>query len=106
LEKWEYAIKINYFLSVNQSYIKYIKDLEKKYDITLWAREIHILWLKQHSVTRWEIYFPTNIKIKKVEWDWYHIKKFKTKFSNNLSYKLKINWNHKMWSVEINIIKE
>jgi hypothetical protein len=106
LEKWEYTIKINYFLSVKQSYIDYIERLENKYNIKLWAREIHILWLKQNWITRWEIYFPKNINIKKVEWNWYYIKNFETQFSNNLSYKIWINWNNKLWSVEISIVKE
>lgn len=106
LEKWSYTIKINYFLSVNQSYIDYIKELEKKHDISLWSREIHILWLKQNWINRWEIYFPKNISIKEIEWDWYYIKKFETKFSNNLSYKIEIDWNNKISSIEISIIKK
>ena len=82
--KWG-NIKINYFLNIPQSYINFIKKLEKKYKIKLTPREKHILWLTPKVKNKWIIWLP-----KSLWWNFiiYNYKIKKNRSGTNLSIPL------------------
>lgn len=103
LWSWEYLIKVAYSINMPQSYIDFIRNLEKKYKIEMTEREIHILGLNHIWDNRWLVYLPPNTKILKVEWDSYETDIIKTPFSQNVFYKLRSDENNQMKMVTIKI---
>jgi hypothetical protein len=96
----EYQLVIDYYFFVPESYRKFIRWLEKKYDIHLTQREEWILVLspvnhydwKPDRMWRekWMIYYPWNMEITSVQWDTEDIKYFQSDFAQWLNYTLRI----------------
>ena len=96
----EYQLVIDYYFFVPESYRKFIRWLEKKYDIHLTQREEWILVLspvnhydwKPDRMRRekWMIYYPWNMEITSVQWDAEDIKYFQSDFAQWLNYTLRI----------------
>lgn len=96
----EYQLVIDYYFFVPESYRKFIRWLEKKYDIHLTQREEWILVLspvnhydwKPDRMWRekWMIYYPWNMEITSVQWDAEDIKYFQSDFAQWLNYTLRI----------------
>ena len=95
----EYQLVIDYYFFVPESYRKFIKWLEEKYNISLAPREEWILVISPVSHyewdiqrmwwNRWIIYYPWNIEILSVQWDVEDIKYFQSDFSQGLNYTLR-----------------
>ena len=56
LSPWKYHITIQYSMQVPQYYEQLIGKFASDYEISLWERELHILWLTHERSTRWVIY--------------------------------------------------
>ncbi len=111
LSTWKYTMKIYYTLNVSNYYKKFIKNLEKEYNIEMTDRELGILAMKpakfnedeiaKRMETKATIYFPLNFKLLKIQWKQQEYKKFFAPFANGLLYTLLINKNHETKSIEI-----
>ena len=96
----EYQLVIDYYFFVPESYRKFIRGLEKKYDIRLTQREEWILVLSpvnhydwkpaRMRREKWMIYYPWNMEITSVQWDVEDIKYFQSDFAQWLNYTLRI----------------
>jgi len=105
LQKWKYKLLVSYTMNVPIHYQNYIKELEKKFNITLTDREKHILWLNYLWDNEWIIYLPPDFKITNQTWDYYDFKEVKTPFSNNFVYKTIIKENNQVKNLEITFEK-
>ncbi len=96
---WEYQLVIDYYFFVPESYRKFIRWLEKKYEIWITPREEWILVLspvnhydgKPERMWRekWMVYYPRNMKITSVGWDVENVNYFQSDFAQWLNYTLR-----------------
>jgi len=116
LDKWVYNMEISYTLDVPEEYTSFITSLEKKYGIQLTEREFAILAVKSEifddskygKVRKWRetkstIYFPTNIKVLKVDGEIYYQAPFYPWFANWLFYQMGTEINHTTKTIKIKI---
>ncbi len=114
----DYTLKITYELNVPESYMDYMHNLEKKYNITLTDREKWILALqptmyidpqrgnvRKRRESKSTIYFPQNISIIKASWDIFYQAPFTAPFANGLFYQMWINKNNTSKSITITFHK-
>ncbi len=114
LQPGKYFMKISYTLSVPDQYIKFIQNLEKKYNIQITDRERWILaiqssifeepsWKKvrKRRETKSTIYFGQHINITNISGDFSESKKFASPFANALFYQMLIDTNDTTKSIEI-----
>lgn len=104
LNPGEYRIQIDYDFNIPDYYINFIRQLEKKYGITLTPREedILVLWPVQHEnkqiprrrETRGVIYMPTYIEVTNVQGDAWAHREFTSDFSKGLIYRISTNQNN------------
>lgn len=109
----EYRIQIDYDFNVPDYYINFIRQLEKKYKITLTPREedILVLWAVQHTnkqiprrrETRGVLYIPTYIEITNVQGDAWAYREFSSDFSKGLIYRISTNQNNSTLQLLIDI---
>ena len=95
----EYQLIIDYYFFVPESYRKFIRWLESKYEIKISPREEWILVLspvnhydgKPERMWRekWMFYYPRNMEIISVLWDVEDINYFQSDFSQWLNYTLR-----------------
>lgn len=95
----EYQLVIDYYFFVPESYRKFIRWLEKKYEIWITPREEWILVLspvnhydwKPERMWRekWMVYYPRNIEITSVGWDVEDVNYFQSDFAQWLNYTLR-----------------
>lgn len=83
-----YTFVITYSLSVPDAYHAFIRTLNTQYNLLLWEREEHILWLDHERWTRWNIYFPPSREIMNIQGDMATQRTFATPFSTNAAYEL------------------
>lgn len=112
---WTYKMTIHYTLNVPQYYTEFIEDLEKKYNIQLTSREDSILATRpakydnnpteKRFETKSTIYFPKNIVVTDVWWEYIEQKPFIPDFANGLYYKMLINTNNTTKSIYITFQK-
>ena len=96
---WEYQLVIDYYFFVPESYRKFIRWLEKKYEIWITTREEGILVLspvnhndwKPERMWRekWMVYYPRNMEITSVQWDVENVNYFQSDFAQWLNYTLR-----------------
>ncbi len=79
---------ISYTLTVPEAYHAFIRTLNNTYNLALWQREEHILWLDHEWWTRGNIYFPPKREIISVQGDMSSERTFETPFSSNAAYEL------------------
>lgn len=96
-----YTLQIDYRLSVPQTYVSYMAELEKRYNITLWQRERHILGLEPDRATRGVVYFPPQAVITSITWTLDEQSTFVTPFSQNAYYISSFSGNNMSSSVRI-----
>lgn len=65
----QYTLRIAYDLTVPNSYIRMIGDLEREYGISLTDRERHILWLDEEFAYRSVVFAGTGIVLDSITWD-------------------------------------
>lgn len=95
----EYQLVIDYYFFVPESYRKFIRWLEKKYEIGITPREEWILVLspvnhndwKPERMWRekWMVYYPRNMEITSVVWDVENVNYFQSDFAQWLNYTLR-----------------
>lgn len=113
LKPWIYELEILYHLNIPNEYKKFIKELEKKYEIELTEREIWILWLwpTVNNIMRWTkgiVHFPSgrqvstpkgNVKEKQIiQTDFSKAATYATEMNeenstNIINIKFQISWN-------------
>lgn len=81
---------ITYNLHIPDDYRTFIADLERKYNITLWSREHHILSLTDQRASRGIIYLPPHMTITTLTGAVVEPSIFATPFANAASYKTSI----------------
>lgn len=106
LKPWTYKAQIVYNLNVPDWYIKFLANLEKKFNIKLTKRETFIFGLTYYWHNRWLIYLPKDMKVYNIQWDIYYSKYFDWDFSSNIVYKIKSEENNATKFVEFEFIKE
>lgn len=82
LPVWQYSIQIEYSLDVPDTYTRFIYDLEEKYNVQLWPREQHIVWLMPLRATRGVMYVDKDTHILSLTWDQYVDDTFDTPFAH------------------------
>lgn len=65
----QYTLHITYDLTVPNSYIRMIGDLEHEYGISLTDRERHILWLDEEFAYQSVVFAGTGIVLDSITWD-------------------------------------
>lgn len=83
-----YTFVISYTVTVPESYHAYIRKLNNTYNLALWQREEHILWLDHERWTRGNVYFPPKREIISIQGDMASERTFGTPFSSNAAYEL------------------
>jgi len=99
LDNGTYTITIRYEFSIPDFYVRFIKDMEKKYEIAITDREMAILGLKSGLYEepgfgkvrkRWEtratVYAPHYSKIQYISGDIYYQAPFTAPFANGVFY--------------------
>lgn len=94
LKPWAYTMRIQYILSIPDSYVSRIEGLAKQFDISLNSREKHILALYPERSTRGVVYAPENISIDSISWPTKISSVFDTPFSHNAFYILENTSNN------------
>jgi hypothetical protein len=99
LPVWEYQLVIDYYFFVPETYRKFIRWLEKKYEINISPREEWILVLSPVNHydwnpermwrDKWMIYYPWNMEIISVQWDVEDVNYFQPDFAQGLNYTLR-----------------
>jgi hypothetical protein len=108
-------MNILYNLNVPQHYMRFISDLELKYELELTDRELGILAVQPAkyndlqnglNVYKWletkaTVYFPNNVEILAFDGEVYSRSKFYPDFANGLYYHLGTNENNTTRNVKI-----
>lgn len=103
LQPWPYSCLISYTLDIPAYYKNYISQLEKEYEIELWQRERHILWLQETRATRWVIFTPFHIDILSIQWETETSNIFDTPFAHGAMYTAKLTGNNDTQTVSLDL---
>lgn len=101
LTPWTYTMRIQYLLSIPESYVSFIDNLSKDFEIWLNTREKHILALYPERSTRWVIYAPENITITNISGPTKTSSIFETPFSHNAFYIVENTTNYSVKEVSV-----
>jgi len=114
LNPGKYKMVIAYSLNVPSYYYDFIASLEKKYGVKIEDREKWILALKPAQYapqypekwreTKSTVYFPLQVDILNVEWDYMDQKYFSAPFANGVYYQMRNNENHTMKRIEVEFL--
>lgn len=96
-----YQLRIQYILSIPQSYMTFIEWLAKEFSIDLNNREKHILALFPEWSTRWVLYAPKNITFTAIWGPTKTSEIFDTPFSHNAFYVVENTVNHSIKEVSV-----
>lgn len=100
LKKWLYRVRITYTLTLTENYKIFIKNLEKKYNISLWQREQYILGINPiWRSTRSNIYFDRNFTVSNFSGDVFNVIDFSPSFGKWIFYQMTLEKNNTSKSV-------
>lgn len=101
-----YTFVITYSLAVPETYHAFIRQLNTQYNLLLWQREEHILWLDHEWGTRGNIYFPPQREVISIQWDMATQRTFATPFSSNAAYEVMMPpWsNNQMKTIRVQVL--